>query len=497
MNAVILAAGQGTRLQPLTRNKPKCLVRVAGRPIIDHMARALLDNGITRLVVVAGYYAESVSEWAKTLSDPRLIILGNKEYSHTNNMFSLHLSRPFLAGEPFILANGDVVIQDRVIQELLADQRPNLIVSEPGAWNEESMKTTLGPEGFFSDISKDIAPKAAYGLSCDIYKLSAESGETLLAKCAEYVVEKQSRSEWTEVALQELMQSGRLKLEPHDIESAAWLEIDTPDDLLRADALFGQLSPRLPGIKAVFSDLDGTLFLGDKAIPGAAEALARIRRRNISVFFVSNNSSGSHEDYVQRLEGLGIPATPDEIILSTDGLLEYLISRGITQTWTIGTNALCTILKKRGIKTDSRKPDYVVLGYDTELTYEKLRRGAIFLNKEVPLLATHPDLVCPTPEGPIPDIGAILKILTSTTGVTPERVFGKPQPEMILPVLNRLGITAAEAVIVGDRLYTDIKMAKSTGCRSALVLSGETDRETVENHFPFPDLIVPNFASLG
>jgi ribonucleotide monophosphatase NagD (HAD superfamily) len=131
------------------------------------------------------------------------------------------------------------------------------------------------------------------------------------------------------------------------------------------------------------------------------------------------------------------------------------------------------MLEERGIETRSEQPEYVVLGYDTEINYEKLSKASVFLHAGVPLVASHPDMVCPSPDGGLPDVGAYLALLKTTTGVDPVHITGKPNAGMILHKINALGLDPARCAMVGDRLYTDLAMATRAGCVGVLVLSGE------------------------
>ncbi len=153
-------------------------------------------------------------------------------------------------------------------------------------------------------------------------------------------------------------------------------------------------------------------------------------------------------------------------------------------------------LIREGINTHSPNPEYVVLGYDTELTYEKLRQASIYLLNNVPLLATHKDIVCPTPQGPIPDIGSMLALIEKATGKTPLKIFGKPNKEMILHVMKRHNAAGKDTVVIGDRLYTDMELARKSGTGFVLVLSGETKRPDVENSSDWPDLIIKSLNDL-
>ncbi len=242
--------------------------------------------------------------------------------------------------------------------------------------------------------------------------------------------------------------------------------------------------------KAIFLDLDGTVYLGDKLIDGAARFLAYMRQRHIAHYFLSNNSSRSKKDYMTKLSDLGIQTGIDQIILSTDGVIEFLTEFRINKVYVVGTKSMKSMFQEAGINPESSQPEYVILGYDTELTYDKMREAALFLQNKIELIATHCDLVCPTPEGPVPDVGSMLTLFEKATGIKPFRIFGKPNPEMIAHVLKRHKVKPQDAVMIGDRIYTDMELANRTGCDFILVLSGETQPSEAKELDRRPALIV-------
>jgi HAD superfamily hydrolase (TIGR01450 family) len=248
--------------------------------------------------------------------------------------------------------------------------------------------------------------------------------------------------------------------------------------------------------KVVFLDLDGTVYMGDALLPGAQEFLGYLRGRGIRAYFLSNNSSRSKTDYAARLTRLGIPTTEEDILLSTDGLIAFLKDRGATDIYAVGTRSMLEMMRHEGLQVDAPEPAFVVLGFDTELTYAKLRKAALFLQRGIELLATHPDLVCPTPEGPIPDVGAMLALFEKATGKRPRLIFGKPNAEMVSHILDRHGASPAEAVMIGDRIYTDMELARRVGCDSILVLSGEARREDLQGLPWEPSLVVENLGAI-
>lgn len=256
----------------------------------------------------------------------------------------------------------------------------------------------------------------------------------------------------------------------------------------------------LEGLEAIFLDLDGTIYLGSELIDGALDFLERCDKRGIKRYFLSNNSSRSVEQYVSKLEKLGIPASDEDVLLSTHDLLSWLKRNNVSKTWLVGTEGMRDMLEKYGIQTDSNEPQYVVLGYDTEINYHKISTASIHLHTGVPLVASHPDMVCPSPNGGLPDVGAYLAMFKATTGVVPVHITGKPNAGMILHKIEELGLNPEKCAMVGDRLYTDIAMASRAGCVGILVLSGEATREDVakldEGAEQIPTIIVNSVAEL-
>ena len=257
-----------------------------------------------------------------------------------------------------------------------------------------------------------------------------------------------------------------------------------------------KITSNLENIEAIFLDLDGTIYMGDNLIDGAIDFLNRIEERGIKRFFLSNNSSKSVAQYLVKLEKMGIPANKDEVLLSTHDLLSWLKAENISETYLVGTEGMKEMLEEVGINTNSENPQFVVLGYDTEITYEKLTNASIYLHRGVPLVVSHPDMVCPSPNGGLPDTGAYLALFEATTGVTPEHICGKPNPGMILHKIIELGLTPNVCAMVGDRLYTDMEMADRAGVHGILVLSGEATENDATNSPQRPSLIVDSVASL-
>lgn len=249
-------------------------------------------------------------------------------------------------------------------------------------------------------------------------------------------------------------------------------------------------------IKAVFLDLDGTIYMGDELIPGAIEFLKRLNDNNIRYFFLSNNSSKSITQYLEKLRSLSIPAKKEDILLSTHDLINWLNNKNVTKTYLVGTKGMQEMLESVNIETRANNPEYVVLGYDTEINYEKLSKASSFLHNGVKLIASHPDVVCPSPLGNLPDSGAYMALFEATTGVKPTHICGKPNPEMILHKIKELDLKPSDCAMIGDRIYTDMEMAIRAEVNGILVLSGEATREDLLKLPNQPNLVVNSVDDL-
>ena len=258
-----------------------------------------------------------------------------------------------------------------------------------------------------------------------------------------------------------------------------------------------ELDESLDGIDVVFLDLDGTIYLGGSLIEGASEFLDRLENRGIRRFFLSNNSSKSVGQYLEKLDGMGIDANEEEVLLSTHDLIAWLSNEGVSDTFLVGTEGMREMLEENGISTNSKEPELVILGYDTEISYDKLSTASVHLHNGVPMVASHPDMVCPSPDGGLPDTGAYMALFEATTGVRPKHICGKPNKGMILHKIKELGLETASCAMVGDRLYTDMEMAERAGVHGILVLSGEATRNDLENSGLNPSLVVESVSSLA
>ncbi|MFO7952913.1 MAG: HAD-IIA family hydrolase [Bacillota bacterium] len=223
-------------------------------------------------------------------------------------------------------------------------------------------------------------------------------------------------------------------------------------------------------------DMDGTIYLGDQLIEGAGELLQTLEEQGKRAVFLTNNSSKNREAYRVKLKNMGVKVKPEDIFTSGEATAIYLnkIYPG-AKIYLLGTPMLEEEFASAGFKLDfAGKPDFVVLGFDTTLTYQKLWRACDYIREGVAFIATHPDINCPVEGGKyMPDAGAMIKLIEASTGVSP-LVIGKPNRHMIDSVCEKYGTGKENMAIVGDRLYTDIQLGINARIYSILVLSGET-----------------------
>lgn len=252
--------------------------------------------------------------------------------------------------------------------------------------------------------------------------------------------------------------------------------------------------------KLYLFDMDGTLYLGDRLYDFTKELLGEIRRTGGKYLFMTNNSSKSVEDYIVKLGKLGIPATREDFITSSQATTYYLKLHHPGKTlYVCGTRSLIAELESEGFETttDIEKAQCVVMGFDTELTFQKLWDVSkiLLMKKDIPYIATNPDLVCPTEFGSVPDCGSICIGIKNATGREPV-VIGKPSPLMPELAMEKWGYTKAQTAVIGDRIYTDIKSGLNAGVTTVLVLSGESTPETLAASPDKPHLVLSDAGQL-
>jgi NagD protein len=245
-------------------------------------------------------------------------------------------------------------------------------------------------------------------------------------------------------------------------------------------------------------DLDGTVYLGDRLLPGAADTIARIRRRGGRVVFVTNKPLETAADYAAKLTRLGVPATGADIVTAIDSLLLYLGERHPgARVLTIAEPLVSSILAGAGwpVVDDPARAELVVVSFDRTFDYAKLTAAYQAVRHHgAAIVATNPDPYCPTPDGGLPDCAAMLAALEACTGARAEAVLGKPSATMGRALLERLGTAPHDAAMIGDRLLTDVAMGQSVGMAGVLVLSGATTSDALAEAAVKPDYVLDDIS---
>ena len=262
------------------------------------------------------------------------------------------------------------------------------------------------------------------------------------------------------------------------------------------------MSRNLSEIRHVVLDMDGTIYLGGTLFPETKPFLALLAELNMGYTFVTNNNSRSREQYVAHLQEMGISATAENMFTSAHATIHYLRHElaSVRHLFALGSSGLDDDLRLAGYEIEEEHPQAVVVGFDTTLTFDRLARCGYFIAQGLPYVATHPDRICPTDKPLLlPDCGAVCALLESTTGRRPDAIPGKPNPQMLNGILQSGGFDPHEVAMVGDRLYTDIRMARNAGACAILTLTGEAKQADIVTIMPEnqPDVVVADLAELG
>lgn len=253
----------------------------------------------------------------------------------------------------------------------------------------------------------------------------------------------------------------------------------------------------LKDIKLFLLDMDGTLYLGDRVIDGAREFIDLLEKQGKKYIYLTNNSSRAGADYITRLRGLGFPCEKENVFTSGMASAMYILAEYPgKKVYVMGTEALCREIESYSIDV-SRDADVVLVGFDRELTYEKLDHACRLIRGGAPFIACNPDWVCPLDGGDsLPDCGSICACITAATGVSP-LFIGKPRGAMAELCAEAAGVDVKSTAAVGDRLYTDVACALNAGATGICVLSGETDMKIIEASDVKPDYIFDSVKELA
>lgn len=260
----------------------------------------------------------------------------------------------------------------------------------------------------------------------------------------------------------------------------------------------------LKKIKRVVFDMDGTIYKGGTLFPFTKDVFETLEKIGIGYTFLTNNSSKSAKDYLKKILDLGLKATPDNISTSATATFFYLKQHypQVKKIYVLGTASLREEFVDHGYEmideyNETEEPELVVVAFDTTLTYDRLCKGTYWIGEGKPYIATHPDTVCPTDKPTIlVDCGAVQALIADVTKRRPEAVPGKPDPDMIGGIMDKYDLKPDEVMMVGDRIYTDMEMARRAKCVGVLVLTGEATLETLKESGLTPELVLDDISVL-
>jgi len=243
-------------------------------------------------------------------------------------------------------------------------------------------------------------------------------------------------------------------------------------------------------------DMDGTIYKGNDLIPGAVDFINFLKTSNIPFLFLTNNSSNPRQHYVTKLRRMGFDIGENDILTSAVATSQYIMNnRKGKKTFPLATPDVTVELSSMGVDITDSDPDMVLLTFDRTITFDKINRAYHFIMEGAELIATHPDDLCPTEEAYDVDIGPFIRLFESLTGKK-ALVIGKPNELMLKMAASKMNVDEDEVIMVGDRLYTDMRMAHDAGTRSIMVLTGEARVEDLEDSDIRPTHVVRSVGDI-
>jgi HAD superfamily hydrolase (TIGR01450 family) len=495
MKSIILAAGMGSRLRPMTDSKPKTLVTVSNKPMINHIIDSLVESSVDEIVICVGYESEQLISHVNKCYQGVVTIsyVHNSDFQTTNNMYSLYLAKKYLCGD-IILMNADLVFDAEIIKKI-SKIEGSMIAVDRGNYLTESMKLIVQDDKVRS-ISKTISEEESYGSSIDVYKIDSKACGVIVNKITEIIEVEKDYSQWTEVLLDRVMSENLVKFKPFDIDSRKWFEIDDYNDLNNAEILFNNYIDQLKHKKLFVLDKDGTISIGHKAVPGAEKFIKTLDKKNIDWVIGTNNSSKTNQQHCDSILALLSHKTSIEIVSSLDVSISYFKQNRIKKIFWMASEEVGNKLQEN-FEFDDISPEAVLLTYDTNLTYTKILKIISLINSGVPYYATHIDNLCPSENGNIPDIGLFIDLIYGSSNIYPVKTFGKPSTEFLNHISDKFKVELSDIVFIGDRLYTDIAISQNNDVISILVLTGETTRSDYERSNIKANIVIDSLDSLS
>jgi 4-nitrophenyl phosphatase len=451
--AVILSAGGSTRF-----GAPKQLLPWQGRPLIAHVADMAWMAGMSPVVVVVGAEAERVTP---TLAGRDVCVLRNyrwQEGMSTSLSLGLAALPPSVEAAVFLPVDQPLV-DVRFLRSLVTYwQRHNAGIVVPVGREERRGTPVLFARRYFAELAQ---------LSGDI------GGRALFAQYADDLV--------------------TMPVADPDVLT----DVDTPAAYA---ALLARSVASLEwgAIKGVICDMDGVLWRGETPLPGLRDFFALLESRHIGYVLATNNASKTPEQYVEKLARMGVTTTADHVLNSATAAADYLATQAApgTPVYPIGGPGIREALRSHGFTlTEGDRADYVVVGWDRELTWQKLATATLLIRDGAGFIAANPDRTFPMEDGLVPGNGAQVAALITATDVTPV-MAGKPGPLLYERALARMGTAPEETLVIGDRLDTDILGGLRLGMPTALVLSGITQPDELPASPIHPDVVFDDLVAL-
>lgn len=246
--------------------------------------------------------------------------------------------------------------------------------------------------------------------------------------------------------------------------------------------------------KAYLIDLDGTMYRGKEKIPSAVDFVKSLKEKDLPYLFVTNNSTQTPDEVADRLKAFDVPAKPGNVLTTSLATADYIHrQKPGASVYFIGERGLREALIEKELRYDEENPDYVVVGMDREITYEKLAKACLAVRKGAKFLSTNPDIALPTERGFLPGNGSLTSVVTVSTETEP-LFIGKPEPVVIDLALQQLGVDKEEALMIGDNYRTDILAGIHAGVDTLMVYTGVTTQEALEKETDKPTYVVNDLS---
>jgi len=455
--AVVLAAGASTRF-----GRSKQLLDWHGKPLVAHVADVALEAGLDPVIVVLGCDAEQVYPVLEDRPVEKLINWRWEEGMSTSVQTGLSAVPPHIEGALFLQCDQPLIRPD-LLRRLVTRFRETRSAIVHPAHGDQRGTPVLFPRRFFAELAR----------------VGGDQGGRVLIK----------------------RHPGEAITVPVD-DPDVFIDVDTPTDYVELKSSLAHPEPLDPAsvlrpIRHLLIDMDGVLWRGDAPLPGLQAFFAFLHEQNIDYTLATNNASRTPDQYADKLAGFDVQVPEVSILTSSLVVAAYLrdVAPAGAPVYAIGEEGLVQALEDQGFVVTDDDAQYVVVGWDRGLTYQKLTTAAILIHRGAAFVGTNPDVTYPTEEGPAPGNGAILAAIEAATGVEPI-VTGKPEPRMYEEALHRMGAAPETTAMIGDRIDTDIAGASRAGLRTILTLSGITTRDDLKTLDIKPDLVSDHLADL-